>query len=188
MENTQKGLLSNPGFLYLNLGLAEYKTYLSSAVLIVGNVLFPYVLHHFYLAGEIFLPIYFFVLIGAYKFGWKVGIITGVFSPLVSFVLTGMPMLAILPSVIIKGVLLAVAAGFFTRKLGKLSLLSLLLIVLSYQAVGSLIVYLLSGNLTLSAADLVLGYPGLIFEIIGGYILLKIIGGYGSKNLETNSK
>ena len=188
MENNQKALSLNSGFFYLNFSLVDYKTYISSAVLIAGSILFPYILHHFYLAGEIFLPIYFFVLIGAYKFGWKVGIITGVFSPLVSFALTGMPMLAILPTVIAKGILLALATGFFTRKQGRLSLLTLLLIVLSYQVAGFAIIYLLTHNFTLSVADLVLGYPGLLLEVIGGYILLRFISGYGRKDLETNSK
>ena len=188
MENTKKTLFLNPEFLYLNFGLAELKTYILSVGLIAGSILFPYVLHHFYLAGEIFLPIYFFVLIGAYKFGWKVGVITGIFSPLASFALTGMPMLAILPSVIIKGILLAIVAGFFTRNYGKLSLLNLSLIVVSYQVAGFLIVYALTHNFALSVADLVLGYPGLIIEIIGGYVLLKFISGYGRKKLETNPK
>lgn len=188
MTTSQKTLSLNPEFLYLNFGLAEYKTYILSLGLIAGSILFPYMLHHFYLAGEIFLPIYFFVLIGAYKFGWKVGAITGIFSPLISFALIGMPMPAILPSAIIKGVLLALATGFFTRKHGKLSLLNLSLIVLSYQAAGFLTVYLLTHNLALSTADVVLGYPGLLLEIIGGYILLKFISGYGRKELETNPK
>jgi hypothetical protein len=188
MENTQKTLSLNPEFLYLNFGLAQYRTYILSLGLIAGSIFFPYILHHLYSAGEIFLPIYFFILIGSYKFGWKVGAITAILSPLLSFALTGMPILSILPSVIIKGVLLALAAGFFTRKHGKLSLLNLLLIVLSYQVVGFMIVYLLTHNLTLSATDLVLGYPGLLLEIIGGYILLKFISGYGKKELETNTK
>ena len=84
MENAKKTLSLEPDFLYLNFGLAEYKTYILSLVLIAGSLLFPYILHHFYLAGEIFLPIYFFVLIGAYKFGWKVGAIAAIFSPLLS--------------------------------------------------------------------------------------------------------
>lgn len=188
MTTSQKTLSLNPEFLYLNFGLAEYKTYILSLGLIAGSILFPYLLHHFYLAGEIFLPIYFFVLIGAYKFGWKVGAITGIFSPLISFALTGMPMPAILPSVIIKGILLALAASFFARKNTKLSILTILLTVFSYQLVGSLIVYLLTHNLALSTADVVLGYPGLLLEIIGGYIILRFISGYGRKELETNPK
>lgn len=188
MEKTQKTLSLNPEFLYLDFSLSEYKTYLLSIALIAGSILFPYVFHHFYLAGEIFLPIYFFVLIGAYKFGWKVGAITGIFSPLISFALTGMPMLAILPSVVIKGVLLALAVRFFTRKHGNLSLITLSLIVISYQVAGFFIVYPITHNLVLSSADLVLGYPGLLLEIIGGYILLKFISGYGRKKLEADSK
>src|SRR5680860_2276 len=123
MENTQENLALNQEFFYLNFGLAEYKTYILSLGLTLGSVLLPYIIHQFNLAGSIFLPIYFFVLIGAYKFGWKVGVITGTFSPLISFALTGMPILAILPLVIVKGILLALATGFFTRKQGKLSLL-----------------------------------------------------------------
>jgi len=188
MENTQKTLNLNQEFLYLDFGLAQSKTYLLSLSLIAGSILFPYILHHFNLAGEIFLPIYFFVLIGAYKFGWKAGAITGIFFPLVSFALTSMPILAILPLVIIKGVLLASAASFFARKRAGLSLLNLSLIVLSYQAAGFLIVYPLTHNFTLATADVVRGYPGLLLQIIGGYILLKFISGYGRKELETDPK
>jgi len=91
MEKNQKTLALNPEFLSLNLSLTEYRTYLFSLALTVGSVALPSALHHFYIAGQIFLPIYFFVLIGAYKLGWKVGVITAFFSVLTSFVLTGMP-------------------------------------------------------------------------------------------------
>jgi len=188
MNRNQKTLSLNSEFLCMDFGLTEYKTYLLSLVLVAGSIVFPYILHHFHLAGQVFLPIYFFVLIGAYKFGWKVGAITGIFSPLVSFALTGMPMPMILPFVIIKGILLTLTASFFVRANGKLSILTLLLIVLSYQVSGFLIVYLFTHNLASATADLVLGYPGLLFEIIGGYVLLKFISGYGRKELEENPK
>jgi hypothetical protein len=188
MEKNQKVLSLNSEFLCLDFGLTEYMTYIFSLVLIAGSTMFPYVLHHFYLAGQVFLPIYFFVLVGAYKFGWKVGVMTGISSAFISFALTGMPMIAILPFVIIKVILLALLASFFARKIGKLSMLTMLLIVASYQLAGFSIVYLFTHNFALSAADLVSGYPGLLLEIIGGYALLKFIGGYGRKELETNSK
>jgi hypothetical protein len=188
METNQKTLSLDPDFFCLNFGLTEYKTYLFSLALAAGSVALPYALHHFYMAGQVFLPIYFFVLIGAYKFGWKVGAITAISSVFISFVLTGMPMLAILPFVVTKGLLLAMAASFFARRSGKLSLLNLLLIVLGYEFTGSLMVYLFTRNLALAGADLVLGYPGLLIEIVGGYILLKFINGYGKKELAANSK
>ena len=188
MEKNQKILSLNSEFLCLDFRLTEYRTYIFSVIFIAGSVILPYILHHFYLAGQVFLPIYFFVLIGAYKFGWKVGIITAIFSVFLSFAMTGMPMLTILPFVIIKGILLALTASFLARKNGKLSIFNMLLIILSYQLLGFLTVYLFTHNFILSAEDLLLGYPGLLLEIIGGYILLKFIGGYGKKELETNSK
>ena len=188
MENNQKILSPKSEFLCLDFGLTEYRTYFLSLILVMGSIALPYVLHHFYLAGQVLLPIYFFVLVGAYKFGWKVGVITAISSAFLSFILTGMPMIAILPSVILKGVLLALVAGFFAIKNNKLSILNMLLIVLGYEIIGSFIVYLFTHNIALSTADLVMGYPGLVLEIIGGYILLKFIRGYGRKELEANTK
>ncbi|MCX6724461.1 MAG: ECF transporter S component [Candidatus Staskawiczbacteria bacterium] len=186
MEKNQKTLSLNSKFLCLDLGLTEYRTYILSLALVAGSIALPYALHHFYMVGQIILPVYFFVLIGAYKFGWKVGIITAISSVFISFFLTGMPMLTILPFVIIKGVLLSLTASFFARMSGKLSIVTIVLIVFSYQLIGSTIIHLFTHNLTLSMADVVLGYPGLFFEIIGGYILLKFISRYGKKELETN--
>jgi hypothetical protein len=188
MNKTQKILSLNYKFTYLDFGLTEYRTYFLSSALIIGSVLLPHAFHQFHLAGQVFLPIYFFVLIGAYKFGYKVGVITGIFSPLISFFLTGMPMLMILPFVIVKGIILGLIAGFFVTKFRKLSMLSLFLVVISYQSIGFLIVYLFTHNLNLSTTDLILGYPGLILQVVGGYTLLRLIGGYDGKKFETNSK
>ena len=65
------------------------------------------------------MPIYFFTLIGAYKYGWRVGLITAIASPLVNSALFGMPMFAVLPSIILKSVLLALCAGFIASKYKK---------------------------------------------------------------------
>lgn len=188
MEKITKVLSLNKEFIYLDFGLTEYRTYLISLVLVLGSILLPSAFHQFRLAGQVFLPIYFFVLIGAYKFGWKVGVVTGIFSPIISFYLTGMPVLTILFFVIIKGVLLALTAGFFAKKWRKLSIFTLLLVVVSYQFVSFFLVYLFTHNLTLAKTDLILGYPGLILQIVGGYLLLKLIGDYGGEKLETNSR
>ena len=77
-------------------GFASVKTYLLSGIFIAGNILLPQLAHLIPQGGLIFLPIYFFTLIAAYKFGLKVGLITAVFSPLINSLLFGMPMLAIL--------------------------------------------------------------------------------------------
>ena len=55
-----------------------------------GNIVLPQ-LCHLVPQGLILLPIYFFTLIGAYKYGWQVGLLTAVLSPLANHLLFGMP-------------------------------------------------------------------------------------------------
>ena len=45
---------------------------------ILGNMVLPQLCHLIPQGGITWLPIYFFTLIGAYKYGWKVGLLTGV--------------------------------------------------------------------------------------------------------------
>ena len=78
------------------------------------------------------MPIYFFTLIGAYKFGWKVGLLTAVFSPVINSLLFGMPLPAVLPAILLKSVLLAVAAGWAAHRFNRISLPILLAVVLFY--------------------------------------------------------
>lgn len=73
MESTTVKLYS------LNYG--NVRTYLAASLFIVGNILFPQFFHLIPQGGITWLPIYFFTLIGAYKYGWKVGLLTAVLSP-----------------------------------------------------------------------------------------------------------
>ena len=57
------------------------RTYGFSALFIAGNILLPQLCHTIHLGGPMLLPIYFFTLIGAYKYGWRVGLLTAVLSP-----------------------------------------------------------------------------------------------------------
>ena len=59
------------------------RTYGFSALFIAGNILLPQLCHTIHLGGPMLLPIYFFTLIGAYKYGWCVGLLTAVLSPLI---------------------------------------------------------------------------------------------------------
>ena len=67
-----------------SLNYTNANTYLFAFVFIVGNVVLPQLCHLVHLGGPAMLPIYFFTLIGAYKYGFKVGMLTAVLSPLVS--------------------------------------------------------------------------------------------------------
>ena len=98
MESTTVKLYS------LNYG--NVRTYLAASLFIVGNTRFPQFFHLIPQGGITWLPIYFFTLIGAYKYGWKVGLLTAVLSPIINSSLFGMPMPVVLPAILLKSVLL----------------------------------------------------------------------------------
>ena len=92
-------------------GYREAKTYLAAALFVAGNIVLPQICHLVPQGGLRWLPIYFFTLVGAYKYGWRVGLLTALLSPVVNSALFGMPAAAMLPVILLKSVLLAVAAS-----------------------------------------------------------------------------
>ena len=124
---------SNATVRLYSLGWREARTYMFALLFIAGNIVLPQLCHLFPQGGLILLPIYFFTLIAAYKFGFRVGLLTAVLSPLVNSVLFGMPPAAALPIIMIKGVLLAGAAAWMANRSKGASLLALIGVVLGYQ-------------------------------------------------------
>lgn len=102
-----------------SLEYSDVKTYLATSLFVLGNIALPQIFHLIPQGGITWLPIYFFTLVGAYKYGWKVGLLTAVLSPTVNSLLFGMPMLASLPSILLKSVLLALFAGLAAARLEK---------------------------------------------------------------------
>lgn len=151
------------------------KTYLFALIFIVGNLLFPQLAHLIPQGGLILLPIYFFTLIAAYKYGIAVGLLTAVLSPLANSLLFGMPPVAMLPILIIKSVLLATAATFLARRFGKIALVGILLAILFYQVVGIGFEWALTQNIHAALQDFRLGIPGMLIQLFGGYLVLKVL-------------
>ena len=150
-------------------------TYMVAALFVLGNVVLPQLLHLIPQGGMHWLPIYFFTLVGAYKYGWKVGLLTAVFSPLVNSLLFGMPAVPALPAILLKSVLLALAAGLAAKKFGKVSVLILLGVVLSYQVVGTMGEWIIKGNFVSAVQDFRIGLPGMALQIVGGYLVIKYL-------------
>ena len=156
-----------------SLGWRETRTWLVALSFITGNVLLPQLCHLIPQGGLILLPIYFFTLVAAYKFGPCVGLLTAVLSPLVNSALFGMPPAAALPIITIKGVLLALAAAWMARRSKGASLLALIAVVLGYQLVGGLIEWAMTGSLASALQDWKLGYPGMILQAVGGWLVIN---------------
>lgn len=158
-----------------SLGLTNTRTYLFAAIFITGNLLLPQLAHLVPQGGFIFLPIYFFTLIAAYKYGIHVGLLTALLSPLVNSLLFGMPPVALLPAIIIKSAILAIAAAMAAKHFGKVSLFGILLAILAYQVIGTGIEWAMTQNFFSALQDFRIGIPGMLIQLIGGYFLLKVL-------------
>lgn len=128
-------------------GYRETRTYLAAALFAPGNIVLPQLCHLVQLGGPTMLPIYFFTLVGAYKYGWRTELLTALASPLVNAALFGMPAVTALPAILAKSALLAGAAGYAARRFNRVSVALLAAVVLFYQIVGS------AGEWALTAAS-----------------------------------
>ncbi len=153
----------------------QVKTYLVAALFIIGNIALPQLCHLIPQGGLVFLPIYFFTLVAAYKYGFAVGLTTAVMSPLVNSALFGMPPAAMLPIILVKSVTLALAAAFIAKKSNKVTLLTVALVVIAYQLIGSFAEWLMTGSIERASQDIILGWPGCLIQIVGGYLALRYL-------------
>ena len=153
----------------------EKRTYPTALLFAAGNIIWPQIFHLFPHGGIIWLPIYFFTLVGAYKYGWKVGLLIALLSPLLNSLLFGMPAGAALPAITVKSVLLAAGAGITAYKYRKISILALIAVVLFYQITGTVFEWALSGSLYGALQDFRMGIPGMLLQTVGGYLCIKYL-------------
>ena len=94
------------------------------------------------------MPIYFFTLIASYKYGFRVGLLTAVLSPVINHLLFAMPSAAVLPILLIKSVLFAGSSALAARYAKKISLPAILVAILAYQVVGTAFEWVIERNFT----------------------------------------
>lgn len=158
-----------------SLNYSRVKTYLFALLFVAGNVALPQLCHLIPYGGPTLLPIYFFTLIASYKYGFRVGLLTAILSPVINHLLFAMPSEAALPVILIKSTLLAGASALAARTLKAITLLSILGVVLSYQIIGTAFEWAVLGNFYAAAQDFRIGIPGMMIQWLGGYALLKAI-------------
>lgn len=144
-----------------------------------GNLLVPALVHGLPQGGSTWLPIYAFTLIGAYRYGWQVGLAVALLSPLANHLLTGMPPLAVLDAVLVKSVALALLAGLWAQSRRSVSLAGLLIVVAGYQVLGLAYESVRWGSVGTAAADTLRSWPGLAVQVVGGAVLLSLWNGRG---------
>ena len=130
---------------------SNVKTYLFALLFVAGNIALPQLCHLVPYGGPTLLPIYFFTLIAAYKYGFLVGLLTAILSPVINH------------------------SALAARTIKSVSLLAILGVVLTYQVIGVAFEWAIVGSFYEAVQDFRIGIPGMLLQWFGGYALLKAI-------------
>lgn len=84
-----------------------------------------------------------------------------------------MPAVAGLPAILLKSTVLAFAAGIFATRFNRAALWQLLIVVLSYQTIGTFGEWILKGDFFIAIQDFRIGLSGMMMQILGGYLVIK---------------
>ncbi len=153
----------------------EARTYLWAAVFVACNLVLPQVFHLIPQGGIVFAPLSLVILAGAYKLGWRVGLLAALASPLVNHLLTGMPAWDVLPLMTLKLSALALLAGLTAQHFKRCTLLLLVGVVLASLLVGALGELALTGGIATTIQDFTIGWPGLLLQVAGAYLVCKYL-------------
>ncbi len=158
------------------LGIRDARLYAFAAVFTAGNLIAPAIVHAVPRGGLIFLPIFFFTLVAATRFGFAAGALTGLASPLLNYALTGMPPSSELFTVLAQSLVLAgIAAGFAAAHPGRVSLWGLLVAAVAMQLAGFAIDLIRGGTVAAGLDVLRIGIPGVAIMVVGGYAVLRLL-------------
>ena len=153
----------------------EAKTYLWATVFVACNLMLPQLFHLIPQGGVIFSPLSLVILAGAYKFGWKTGLLAALASPLVNHAITGMPAWEVMPVMTLKLAVLAMVAGLAAQRFKTVNLPLLIGVILVSKAIGCLGEFILTGGIAATIADFTIGWPGLLLQVFGAWLILKYV-------------
>ncbi len=188
--NTMNRILLAPDYLLFPkiLKYTDIRSYVFTFVFVALAVLTPLAFHQFYLAGPTFLPMHIFVLLVGLLFGWRAGLAVGLFTPLASYAVSGMPVLVTLPQIVVEVSTYGLIAGILREKFNLKVIWSLtgamiagrlaLLLVLSIIYLGGEVHSPLGSETTpLSAIWSVtsLGWPGIIMQLVSLPLIMKAL-------------
>lgn len=171
MNNAKPNIIT-PGFFPCVLKFADMRLYVFVVAFVALDVAVPWACHYLSpLAGATFLPMFFFTLLAGLLSGWRAGLLVGFLTPLISFGVSGMPVLPVLPQIVIETSVFGLAAGLLYGRL-RLNIVGSVLgaIVAGYLALGLAVLALHSGqvNPILWVWQAVQqGAPGIAIQLVG---------------------
>ena len=152
----------------------ELRTYLYAAIFVAANVLLPQLFHVAGLGGAVFVPILFFTLLAAVRYGAACGATVALLSPLASFALTGMPAAPMLWVLIIKGAAMAGAAALLIQPGRKVALWQVAVVAISAQVIGMALQGLLFGGFAPAWGAVAVSWPGIAIQIAAVWAICKL--------------
>lgn len=141
--------ISKPQPFPVILNYTEIRTYIFASAFILLNVAVPWVFHQFHLAGPTFLPMHIFVLVAGLLFGWRLGLMVGLLTPLTSYAISGMPGLQVLPQIAVELSTYGLIAGILRERFNLRVIWALLGAMIAGRLallLGVLVIYLIAGK------------------------------------------
>ena len=80
-----------------------------------------------------------------------------------------------MPAILLKSVLLALCAAWAAYRFKRVTWMLLLGVVATYQLGGSLGEWAFTGSAQAALQDLRIGYPGMLTQVVGGYLFIKYL-------------
>jgi len=126
------------------LPLSGLRAFMLNAILILAAGLLPAAAHLLGLPVRLLLPMHWPVLLAGLVYGWRGGLLVGAASPLVSNLLSGMPLPLIMPAMALELAAYGFVAGIMREKVGLSSVKSTALAILAGRTIFVVSVLILS--------------------------------------------
>ena len=164
--STVTGLIELP----YRLRFSDRRLYAYVTLFVALAVSIPWACHMIHPgAGPTVLPLFFFVLLSGAFLGWRAGLLVGLTTPLISYGLSGMPVVQIMPSIMSQTVVYGLAAGLLYRQLR----CGLFISLVGANIAGRLAAFFLMAHLAdleystqLAWTTLQTGWPGIILQLL----------------------
>ena len=151
-----------------------------TALLIALGILIPILFHQTGVGGKIFLPMHFPVIIGGLLFGPLCGLLVGFFSPVLSFLMTGMPPFPLVLGMVPELIAYGTVSGWLHGRLKFSVWIALPVAMVSGRIALGLVWWAMFHLMDLSAppmvfvmGGLVTGLPGIIGQLALIPLLLR---------------
>ena len=177
-SSVREHILPRPSVFPYVLHFTDLRLYAIVTVFVALDVGVPWACHQVHpLAGPTFLPMFFFSILAGLLFGWRVGLLVGFLTPLISFGLSGMPVLDHLPQIVVENSVLGLSAGLLRERF-KLNVLWSVVgaVVLGHVALGLALLIIHSGevNPLVSVWRVVeQGWPGIALQVACLPLIIK---------------